>query len=75
MKKQHLSIAILVVLLLFIPLALPYQFAFSYWAESTWFWIVSFLIGAAAAIYVFFVFLEICQQLLSESEEGKEDRV
>ncbi len=74
MKKQHLVVAILVVVLFFTPLSLPYLFEFSYWAESVWFWIASILVGIGVAIYVFYIFLEIRRRLLSGAEEGKEEQ-
>lgn len=71
MKTHDWVIAILVVTVLFIPLALPYQFQLGGWAESTIAWVVYFLIGASLTIVVFFAFLQSWRHLMSEM--GKED--
>jgi len=68
MKAHDRVITILVVVLLFVPLALPYQFETGYWAESILAWIAYFLAGVILSLYVFFAFLQSWRRMMAETE-------
>lgn len=73
MKKQDRLIAVLVVLLLFLPLALPYVFQTDFWAASTIAWLVYLLVGFGLAVYVFYRFLQVRQRMAQDAGQGKEE--
>ncbi|HET7091068.1 MAG TPA: hypothetical protein VFL17_20740 [Anaerolineae bacterium] len=72
MKAHDLVIAILAVLV-FLLISLPYQFAYSYWAESTALWVVYIVVGVILAVFVFFNFLQDWRRLVAEAE-GEEKK-
>lgn len=71
MKKSDFFISILVVLF-FILVSLPYQFEFSYWAETALAWTAYFTFGAIFAVYIFYTFLQGRRYIMSDS--GKEQK-
>ncbi len=71
-KTRDLITAIVVVVLVFLPLAWPWHLEFSYWAESPVAWALFVLVGASAAVYVLFVFLQRTRRLMAEEEEPHE---
>jgi len=73
MKAHDWLIAIMVVIFLFLPLALPYVFQFDYWAQSTIAWIIHAVIGVILAAYVFYRFLRTRRSLLKEIDEKEAD--
>lgn len=68
MNLHDLMVAILVTFF-FVLLAIPYQFEFSYWAETPFLWIMYFLVGAALIVYIFYIFLQEWRYLIQEGED------
>lgn len=68
MNIHDLMVAILVTLF-FVLLAIPYQFEFSYWAQTPFLWAIYFLVGAALMIYIFYIFLQDWRHLIQEGEQ------
>jgi hypothetical protein len=66
-----LLIASLVVILLFVRLAVPYWFEFSYWAEAPLAWAAYFVMGTILMVYVFYALLQVWRRLIAENE-GKD---
>jgi len=65
MNTHDLAVATLA-MLFFALLSFPYQFEFSYWAESPFLWVVYFLVGAVLVVYIFYIFLQDWRHLMEE---------
>ncbi len=65
MNTHDLAVATLA-MLFFVLLSLPYQFEFSYWAESPFLWAVYFLVGSLLVLYIFYIFLQDWRHLMEE---------
>jgi multisubunit Na+/H+ antiporter MnhB subunit len=68
MQKRDLFVSVLVVLF-FVLISMPYQFEFSYWAETLLSWTIYFVLGTIFAVYVFYTFLQGRHYLLDSSEK------
>ena len=66
MQKRDLFISILVVLF-FVLISLPYQFEFSYWAETALAWAAYFILGTIFAVYIFYTFLQGRRLIMKDS--------
>ncbi len=69
MNHHDLVVAILVTLF-FVLLAIPYQFEFSYWAETPLLWAMYFLVATALIVYIFYIFLQEWRYLIQEGEDN-----
>lgn len=69
MNLHDMVVAILVTLF-FVLVAIPYQFEFSYWAETPLLWGAYFLIGYILVVYIFYIFLQDWRHLIQEGEEN-----
>lgn len=65
MNAHDLMVAILVTFF-FTVLSIPYQFEFSYWAESLLLWAVYFIAGTILVVYIFYIFLQDWGHLIEE---------
>lgn len=69
MNTHDFVVAILITLF-FVLLSVPYQFEFSYWAESLPLWAAYFIVGAILVAYIFYTFLQDWRHLLQEEGEN-----
>lgn len=69
MNIHDLMVAILVTFF-FVLLSIPYQFEFSYWAETPFLWVMYFLVGAALIVYILYIFLQDWRHLIQEGEDN-----
>jgi Ca2+/Na+ antiporter len=73
MKRRDLFISILAVLF-FVLISLPYQFEFSYWAETVMAWTAYFVLASIFAVYIFYAFLQGRRRLMHDSHDSEEEQ-
>lgn len=67
--KTHDGLVAVLMVLVFLFVSLPYQFEFSYWAESTVLWVAYFIVAITVAVYVIYAFLQSWRRMMAEGEE------